>query len=365
MSNPIRPFRLAAAVASLVLAACGGTDNQPDEYAGTLYAGTSAAPVLDAKFMPVSGSYLAQQGSANGRGVSFRNLGALQTEKLPNPIRVTVATHQTNGSGGASADSFPNSCTPGPAFDRRTDAYTKDKQGPIFDSLPLALTSTSLIVWPLVAQYGVTGVSGMTCNDLKDSRSIAAATDPEPGRYGARRTAIPNSYQLWPVIDLTATVSALPGVANDTTTRECPWDTNADPAKRARCGHLGWYKGLQVAWLNGGRIPTQMVQDPAFPTDPTRQVEAFVPMDGVILNPVGTGFSLPTENDVVLLPALPGEDAWSPIVRLHNFRLPSGRTFKSYSGICGNGKPCAANLVDINAAAPAAFYTIFIAAPQQ
>lgn len=359
MSNPIRPFRLAAAVASLVLAACGGTDNQPDDYAGTLY-----GAALDAKLVPTSGTYPTQQGYANGKKVSFYNLGTIRTTSMPNPIPVSVARHQTNGSGGSSVDNFPNSCIPGPAFDARLDAFGRDKQAPIFDSLPLALTSTTLIVWPVVAQYGVTGVSGMTCNDLKDSRSIAGATDPEPGRYGARRTAIPNGYQLWPVIDLTATIASL-GVTGDTTTRECPWDTNADPAKRARCGWLGWYKGLQISFLNGGRIPTQMVQDPAFPSDATKQIEALVPMEGVILDPAGSSaFAKTTDALAVLLPALPGEDAWSPIVRLHDFRLPSGKKLGDYTGVCGNGRPCAANLVDINAAG-AAFNTIFVVAPQQ
>ncbi|MBS2022153.1 MAG: hypothetical protein JST92_07055 [Deltaproteobacteria bacterium] len=330
--------------AALLAAACGGTSDQPDTFNGAL-----DGTVLDAKFLPnTAKTYPVQQGYANGKPFYFYNLGAQRTSTLPTPIPVTVADHQANGNGGQHADFFPNSCTPGRAFNARTDSYPTDKQAAVFDSLPLATTAFNAVVWPVVAQYGVTGVVGETCNDIKDSRSIANPGADEPGSYGATRTATPSSYQLWPIIDPTVDVPALTGAI--------------DPTFGPR---LGWYKGLYLKYLDGGRIPTALVQDPAFPNDPSKQIKVLLPMEGVILDPAGSSsFALPTDAKAVLAPAVPGDDAYSPILRLHDFRLPTGKKLGDYTGIC-TVKPCAANLVDITLAGNA-FNTIFIvSAPQQ
>jgi hypothetical protein len=357
--------RCAILCAVALAAACGGSSNEPDAYNGVI-----DGAGLDLKFVAVAAStssvstacksggacYPDQRGYANGKELHFYNMGSTRTSYLPNPIPVSVADHKPDGNGGAHVDNFPNSCTPGRAFNSRTDAYPTARQAPIFDELPLATTTYNATVWPVIALYGVTGVSGETCNDLKDSRSIANANDEEAGSFGARRSATPNGYQLWPVISPTALVPTLTGAI----------DTSFG-------AQLGWFRGLQLKYLNGGPIPTARLQDPAFPTDPSKLIEALVPMEGVIVN-TPTSFSAPTADQVVIFPAVPGTEAWSPIARLHNYKS-KGEALGTFKGLCGSkagttwstGRNCVPGLLDINDSnvEASSYYTLFVVSTPQ
>ena len=58
--------------------------------------------------------------------------------------------------------------------------------------------------------------------------------------------------------------------------------------------------------------------------------------------------------------------AWSPLVRLHNFPLPSGKKIGDYNGICQAGQTgCPASYIPAASIAVASFNTIFIVAPPQ
>ena len=187
--------------------------------------------------------------------------------------------------------------------------------------------------------------SNETCNDLKDSRSIADASNPGGGSYGATRTAQPTSYQMWAAIDMTANVGGpFPGQLNP----------NWGPA-------FAWYKGLMLRYLDGGPIPTQPVNNPDGSTS-----LAFVAMDGVILDSA-TAYANTTDQKVILLPAAPGDDAYSPIVNLHDYKMAAGQTPGSFVGICtASMTNCPSNYVNFAKASATPYSTIFIAStPQQ
>jgi hypothetical protein len=401
-------FRSAlAAAASLALAAvctsCG-SDTVADPYNGIVFASDGAVFGLDSRMLAstdrttcnptnsgtcgqagqppcVGFCYPVQVGYANGKPIQFYNMdpimfwsattnvpsncnsssapctvAALQSRNLPDAACATGAScvlpavamtkKNQDATGGSHADFFPNSCTPDRSYDPRTDEYKKLSQGPIFDSLPLATSNTSFtaIVYPIVATYGVTGITGMTCNDLKDSRSIGSKD--APGKFGSVRTDSPTSYQMWPVIDPTAEI--------------LKFDTGlSTPVGGTFDSSVGWYKGLQVRYMDGGRIPTKIVTDGA-----GNQITSLVVMDAAIVNPT-TGFSAVTAQKAIIFPAAPGDDAWSPLVRLHNFALPSGKKIGDYNGICQAGQTCPASYIPAASIAVASFNTLFIVAPPQ
>ena len=382
------------AVLCATLSSCGSASDV-DPYNGVVFASDGAVFGLDSRMLAstdrstcnpgggsaVSNCYPVQIGYAGGKPIQFYNMDpimfwsattnvpsncnsssspctvpAVQSRNLPDPgcatsaacvIPVSVTNKKLDNTGGSNAAFFPNSCTPDRNFDPRLDEYPRASQGPIFDSLPLATTNTSFtaIVWPIVATYGVTGVSGMTCNDLKNYGSVG--TKSAPGHFGSMRTDAPTSYQMWPVIDPGATL--------------LPFDaTLSAPTGGAFSSSLGWFKGLQVRYLDGGRVPTRVV------TDATgNSVTSLVVMDAAIINP-SSGFSAVTAQKAIVFPASPGDDAWSPLVRLHNFALPSGKKLGDYNGICQAGQTgCPASYIPAASIAVASFNTIFIVAPPQ
>ena len=347
-----------AALLAAVLASCGGSDSstQADTYAGVI-----DGSALDTKLLPTAADkspsthvcpggacYPAQTGYAKGNIISFYNLGAISgfgtsPSPVPSPLPVSVADHQSKGGGGQHADNFPNGCAPGPAFNRQADAYPTAQQAPIFDSLPLATSAFGAIVYPIVALYGVQGIAGAQCNDLKDSRSISS--DPtNPGHFGAVRTASPVGYQVWGVVDPTATVNSL----------------TQSPAARVTLNALGWYRGLQLQFIDGG--PVKVLQQPDA-KNPGQNISVLQTMDGVLL----TSGSFPartTDSKAVLLPNLPGDDAYSPIVRLHNYTAKP--TDPAWKGVCPTGQSCPPNYLPIGApgVAATAANVLFIAAAQ-
>ena len=397
---------LAALAAAALWASCGGSTGGADPYQGVVFTSDGTVFAFDSRFLastdrttcnPGGGSgipscYTVQVGYAAGKPIQFYNLAptifwsatvnnppncnsasspctvsALQSRNLPDPsctvtgatsstcncsnggncvIPVSVADKKQDLTGGAHADVFPTNCIPNTNYNPQTDPYPRLTQGAVFNSLPFAATNTSFfsIVWPVVATYGVTGISGMTCNDLKDSRSIGSAD--APGSFGAVRTSLATSYQLWPVIDSAAYVYPL------------------DPAlskSSKQVVNLGWYKGLQLRYLDGGAIPTKDVPDPA---DPNKTIKTLVVMDAAIEN--AGSFSSVTVQKGIVFPAAPGDDAWSPVVRLHNFSVPSGKKIGDYNGICQLGQTgCPASYIPAASIATSSFNTIFVVAPPQ
>jgi hypothetical protein len=111
-----------------------------------------------------------------------------------------------------------------------------------------------------------------------------------------------------------------------------------------------WFKGLLGFYVDGGPVPV----------DSTGNVIA---MDGIIVN--GSSFANAFDANAVILPALPGEDAYSPVVRLRQFSAESGKKAGDYVGICATGATgCPGNYVKMESTTDS-FNTIFIAAQPQ
>ena len=329
--RPMRSLNRTTLLATCLLNAFGllafgcGADakNQPDPFYGVIDASALDAKLLpstDKKVCPKGPCYPGQQGFAHGKPFYFYNLGALVTSTLP-PLTASLA-----------APVFTLAqCAAGPAFDPQADAYPRDAQFPLFSALPLASPQPNVTVWPLVRQTPVLGASATVCNDLKDAGSIKREGTANPGRLGAFADA-PAGVFLWAVVDQAgATLS--PG----------------SPSLKVAVTP-GWFRGLLLGYLDGGKVPLDSAQ-------------GLVTMDGVILNPSTPGvFAKPTDSKVVLLPFVPGEAGYSPIVRLHGFTLPAGESPGRYTGICTTGVGCAATDVDFTLASKSAFNTLLIAA---
>jgi hypothetical protein len=246
-----------------------------------------------------------------------------------------IATHQNDGGGGWAADVFPHSCTPA-AFDKVADAYTRTAQFPIVSALPLNNSSNSGARPPVgvVEVHGVSGVVGETCNDLKYYEHVG--TPGNPGNFGSVQAAAVSSYQVWMVFDPLLPIFDQSG--GNVVTPD-----------------IFWFRGLQANYLNGGTIPVDANGN-------------LVAMDGIILDPVSGGFEVPTTGNAVLLPAQPGTPGFSPIVRLHDFKLPSGKSLGDFKGVCPFGTlSCPSNFVSLSqtGVGATAFNTMFIVASPQ
>src|SRR5262252_2925898 len=198
---------LTATLAVTTFACDEANRDRPDPYYGVI-----DATVFDAKFLPTTVAascpirtpcYPTQIGWFNGAQVSFYNFGAVKTTTFMKDAAGGPIIPVTQA---ARAYSF-STCSPGPAYDPFRDAFARDAQSPIFSYLPLATTNTKVTVLPLYAVYGVEGMAGNTCNDLKAATSISIPPAP-PGTYGAESGTTPD-YRLWAVIDPTAAVNPL------------------------------------------------------------------------------------------------------------------------------------------------------------
>ena len=113
-----------------------------------------------------------------------------------------------------------------------------------------------------------------------------------------------------------------------------------------------WFRGLQAGYLSGGQIPTDSSGN-------------LVAMDGVLVSPSGGSFSAVTTDKAVLLPFQPGDDGYSPIVRLHEISVAK---LGDVTGVCPLGVPsCPSNYVSLSdpKLSKDAFNTILIAASPQ
>jgi hypothetical protein len=284
--------------------ACGDSSpDRPDPYYGVV-----DATVFDSKFLPSTdrmhcpngACYSPQSGFQGGSPISFYNFGAIKPSALPSDmtgphIPTSLAVR------GYSFDR----CIPG-GFDQFADAFDRRVQYPILNALPLASSNSRALILPLYAVYDVTGVSDNVCDDLKIAGSITIPPAP-PGRFGATSSTTP-MYRLWAPIDMTAKLTPL--AMGSTFTSEG-----------------AWYGGLQLRLLDGGPIPL----------DASGHNLAW--MEGVIVHPSTQVQSKPTDPKVVILPLKPGDPGYSPIVRLHDFILPMGKSIGDFTGICTQ-PPC-------------------------
>jgi hypothetical protein len=310
-----------------------GAPTQP----GDAYQGVIDAIGLDSKFQPpscgASKCYQPVKAYA-GTEFAFYNFGLLaKTDKLlltDSAQRLVLPTSAVKGT----TYDFTESCTTGKEFDLRMDAYREDVQYSVFDTLPLANTSSSApSVLPLVKTKSWTGVSQYTCNAIKDDMSL---TD---GDFGG--LAEGESFALRPVIDLSVTFKSL----SDTSTfAPLP----------------GWYHSLQFVFLDGGAVPVEDVQIGT--GDTAKTVQAVKMMDGVWLKPTSSTAKPTDATAKLVFQAKPGDPDWSPVVRLREYTAPSSTT--TYKSLCYLPIDCAVDSIDMSKATTAGGVLFLVSAPQ-
>jgi hypothetical protein len=303
-----------------ILGGCGAAERSAsfDRYNGPI-----DGAALDAKFLPGKcGSqpcYAGLTAQAQGRPVSFYLLGTMTTSSLPPLLaeNAPLAYHLPDGD-----------CVANDDYDSMRDAYRSDAQFPLFTTLPFAARA-GVTVLPFVNVVELGHLGELRCNAAKTAESVGV--DGQIGRLGLAADTSARTTKLWAVIDPTAPLSP----------------SRPDSALTVS---YGWYRGLLLTYLDGGQVPVSA----------SGELQA---MDGVILDPPSAStFAKPNDPKVLLLPYRPGEAGYSPIVKLHSFRVPEGRKAGDYSGICLSGVDCRPTEVNFTEAAPAAFNTILIAA---
>ena len=309
-------FRLVVVICGLTLS-CGSVD-VADPFKGFIDASS-----LDAKFLPGKcGSlpcYPSQQGFVHGAPFYFYNVGTLITSTLP-ALKADAAPIAYAWA--------PGHCKPVADYQPMRDAYPSDTQFPLFTALPLATRTASVVVSPFVNVRPIAASEPYNCNDLKDAQWVGVGAT-APGKFSPI-AGDGGEIRLWAVIDPTAFLSP----------------SSPDFTLSAS---YGWYKDLLLTYLDGGPVPLNDKRE-------------LLAMDGVILDPAGvTTFSKGTDSKVVLLPFKPGEAGYSPIVKLHSWRLPAGKVPGDYTGTC-RAPDCGPKDVDLANAAVNAFTTLFVVA---
>jgi len=286
--------------AALSAVACG----ESNEEVGDKYQGVIDATNLDSKFRPVSGVYRPAAARVKGTSVPFYNLGQVATERKDDRGVLTNSGVPVDEAGRpflpasrvvATSYDFADGCKTGKAdYDFRTDSFPETVQWPVFATLPLTVTgNTTPPVLPLSKVTRWTGTGAQQCNAIKDLASLTK------GSFGGAAEET-QTLALRAIIDVSAQLN--------------PLRTGSEFTAQG-----GWYRGLQLAYLDGG--PVQV--------DETGNV---VTMDGVLVSPP-TGAPA-TETPVYLFSALPGEEGWSPVVRLRTFTATTAKPASSYTGLC-------------------------------
>jgi hypothetical protein len=272
------------------------------------YQGAIDASRLDAKFKPVNACgdkgnqpcYPTMKAFFNGEERDLHNLGLVEKAKLPDDGSATKWPLVKTSAVTAHAYDLPDACTPGKAFDERTDAYRRDEQYSVLDALPVpASGNTPPPVFPLVLASQWTGVGGHECNAIKSAQSL------KDGVFGGSPTG-EETLSLRAVVD----VSALP----------------IRPSDRA---FSGWYQGLQLAYLDGGPVGD----------DGAGNVRT---MDGLWIKPATGSDTAASLKARLVFQARPGESAFSPVVRLREI----ASTTTVYTSLCYT-PPCAADAYDM------------------
>lgn len=274
---------------------CGGSMQAGDAYQGFLD-GTA----LDAKLLPSKSSYEPMKAvRAAGESVPVYSLGLI-------PSSDKVLGEDANGHPvleaskvSVEAYTFPEGCKEGKEYDVRLDAYREDAQYPVFKSLPFASKSTVL---PLVKVKAWTGVSQHTCNAIKSAKSL------EDGVFGGQ-AAEGETVAMMPVIDGARRIFPLSA------------SSTFGPS-------YGWYKGLQLAYLDGGEL--------------TVDGGIVKTMDGVWLKPSSSTAKATDSTAKLVLQAKPGDANWSPVVLLRQM-ADDGNT---YTSLCYD-PPCADGTIDM------------------
>lgn len=296
--------------AALSVVACGeSTDEVGDKYQGVIDASN-----LDAKFRPTSGNYRPATARVKGTNVPFYNLGQVPTERKDDKGNITNSGVPVDEAGRpflpasrvvANTYDFEGCKTGKPVFDFRNDSYPETEQWPLFSALPLPVTgNTTPHVLPLMKVTRWAGTGGQQCNAIKDLASL------NKGAFGGAAEE-GTTIAMRAIIDVSANLSPL----------------RADSAFTSKGG---WYRGLQLAYLDGGPVPV----------DATGNVKV---MDGVLVSPP-TGAPA-TETPVYLFAATPGDEAWSPVVRLRTFTATAAKPASSYTGLCVDA--CASTELDL------------------
>jgi hypothetical protein len=299
----------------------GSTEPLGDSYQGYVD-GTG----FDSKFLPgacaSSGSdrcYRSMKGNVNGVAMDFYNLGVVATSALPKDsgnrpyLPVSLLKQTVHGF------QPTETCEKVKDFDQRTDAYPQDVQWAVFDSLPM---TASTPVLPVLKVSVWEGVSGAPCNAIKDATSL------KDGDFGGR--VMEERLAMAPVIDMTAFVRAKDGT------------TNLQPAR-------GWYRGLQLAYLDGSFVEQMDVTVDANGTT----VPALKTMDGVFIKPTtGTAPSPGSSSAALVFAAAPGDAAFSQVVRLREITAPTGVQPSSYKRLCYDpgATGCPADSIDMTKA---------------
>ncbi|MBZ4421690.1 hypothetical protein [Myxococcus sp. RHSTA-1-4] len=288
--------------AALSAVACGESTQE----VGDTYQGVIDATVLDSDFKPTSGAYRPATARVKGTSVPFYSLGQVATERKDSKGVLTDSGVPVDENGRpylpasrvvATSYDFADGCKTGKAdFDYRTDSYPENVQWSLFDTLPLAVTGrTAPQALPLVKVKRWTGTAGEQCNAIKDVASLTK------GAFGGAAEE-GESLALRGIIDVSAEFYPLRTESAYTSTG-------------------GWYRGLQLAYLDGGAVAV----------DEAGNVKV---MDGVLVSPP-TGAPA-TETPVYLFAAQPGEEGWSPVVRLRTFTATAAKPASSYTGLCAD-----------------------------
>lgn len=349
--NSFRTLACSTVLAACVVGCGGNPLTTPDPYWGVV-----DPTAFDAKLLPQTSftvcpngpCYPVQQGFAHGNALYFYNMGAITGTSLkscpgtpPLPI-CTDSLGQTVITTNLVKNNIqllgPGQCSPVGTYDIVKDAYDPTVQYPIFSQLPLTVSSSAPPVIPIGWVSQITGVSGANCNDLKSAASVSK------GVFGASAnpTSLSNAqdFELYAAVDMTANLGARNGLPL---------------VKEA----FAWANDLQTGYLPGGKVPV-VAGSPS----------TLTAMDGVIVDPAGSSFSKVTDGKVIIVPFAPGEAGYSPIVRLHDFRLSVGQNIGDFNDLCNSTvAPCTANQVDMAQATSSSsnptsstFNTLFIVA---
>jgi hypothetical protein len=311
--------------------------------AGDKYYGPIDGSALDAKLRPAAANsgrcptgqapcYPPQLVSIHGVTVPIYNMGTLGNNSLSFGAGGTLSG-TTFVANSIYAYDFPDVCQPDLAYDPINDPYPNDHQFPVFSALPVTPTGTAVVL-PIVRTTGVFGLTTNPCNALKKTASI------EAGAFGAAPDDLKANatVRLWAVIDPAAWVIPLS-------------DTSAFQAR------FGWFKGLILSYLDGGKVPLNAAGN-------------VVTMEGVVVDPAGTGSSALTANKVIIFPFSPDEAGYSPIVHLRHFRAAAATQPSAYTSICtsatptGGLPPCTGAPSEVNVSTlPAAVETLIAVTP--
>ncbi len=277
---------------------------------------------LDAKFLPSKCDnkpcYVGQAAFARGEALFFYNLGTIPTATFPAQKAASAPPVYT----------VPECDTVG-TYEPMRDAFAPSQQLPLFSTLPLTSRVIGALVLPFVNVTAATHPKPFACNAVKDAADVSSDAA-KPGKFGLTPAGAPE-VRLWAVVDPTV-----------------PLNPTSPDFKLGSA--LGWYKSLLLTYLDGGPVPVN-------------EAGELVAMDGIILDPAGlTTFAKTTDPKVILLPFKRGEAGFSPIVRLHSFRFPSGKGPGDFTGICLSGMSCGAKEISFIQASPTSFNTVLIAA---